>query len=105
MGALRLRGRLVLVGLMDGLDARLALAVVLRRRLSLIGTVLRARPLEEKIAVARAFEDQLAPLFGGPTPALVPVVDRVLPWEEVADGHRALEANATFGKIVLQHVG
>ena len=103
LGALRPCGQLVLVGLMGGIKADVPLATVLRKRLRVRGTVLRSRPVEEKIAVARAFEDRMAPLFAGDRRALVPVIDRVIPWQQVADGHRALEANETFGKVVLRH--
>lgn len=103
VGALRPRGTVVLVGLMAGAKAELNLATVLQKRLHIIGTVLRSRPLEEKIAVARAFEDRIAPLFEGEAPALRPVVDHVFPLEAVADAHAALEDNANVGKIVLFH--
>jgi putative PIG3 family NAD(P)H quinone oxidoreductase len=105
LATLRTRGTLVLVGLVGGLKAELNLALVLRGRLRVVGTALRSRPIEEKIAVARAFEDQLLPLFGGAAPALRPVIDRVLPLADIAAGHALLEANATIGKIVLDHGG
>lgn len=95
------RGRLVLVGLVGGIRAELPLGLVLRRRLSLTGTVLRSRPLEEKLAVARTFESRVVPLIA--RGRLEPVIDRVLPLSQIADGHRLLESNATFGKVVLDH--
>ena len=103
MRCLRPTGALVLVGLLGGARAEIPLAALLTRRLRLRGTVLRSRPVEEKIAVARAFEDQLVPRFEGRNPALRPVIDRVLPWDRVAEGHALLEADATVGKVVLEH--
>lgn len=103
VGALRPRGTAVLVGLMAGMRVDVDLAMVLQKRLHIIGTVLRSRPLEEKIAVARAFEDRIAPLFEGEHPRLRPVVDQVFPLEAVADAHASLEENTAFGKIVLFH--
>ncbi|MEZ4267275.1 MAG: NAD(P)H-quinone oxidoreductase [Myxococcota bacterium] len=100
---LRPTGTVVLVGLMGGVEAQLSLARLLRNRLRIVGTVLRSRGIEEKIALARAVEDRLVPLFEGSGPRLKPVVDRVLPWADVAQAHRDLEANASFGKIVLEH--
>jgi len=100
---LRKRGNCVLVGLMGGLKAELNLGAVLRNRLGLRGTVLRSRPLEEKMVVARAFEDRLVPLFGGETPKLKPVIDRVTPLAAIAEAHAVLETNATTGKVVLDH--
>ncbi len=105
LGALRPKGTAVLVGLMAGARAELNLGLVLQRRLTLKGTVLRSRPVEEKIAVARAFEDRVVPLMAGPSPRIRPVVDRVLPLAAIADAHAAMEANANFGKIVLDHRG
>lgn len=98
---LRPRGTAVLVGLLAGGKAEVPLGLVLSRRLTIVGTVLRSRPVEEKIALARAFEDRVVPLFE--SGRLRPVVDRVLPLAEVAEGHRLLEGNATFGKVVLDH--
>jgi len=98
---LRPCGTAVLVGLLGGARAELPLGLMLQRRLRLVGTVLRSRPLEEKVALARAFEDRVVPLFAAG--ALAPVVDRVLPLARIADGHRALEAGETFGKVVLDH--
>ena len=103
LAALRPGGTAVLVGLMAGAKAELPLGAILQRRLRLIGTVLRSRPLEEKIALARAFEDRLLPFFGGAAPRLVAVVDQTFPLSAVAAAHAALEANTSVGKIVLTH--
>lgn len=93
------RGRLVLVGLMAGTRADLDLALVLRRRLRVFGTVLRARPLEEKIAAGQALSRHLAPLLA--RGALRPVVDRVLPLDQAAEAHAYVASNESFGKVVL----
>jgi putative PIG3 family NAD(P)H quinone oxidoreductase len=93
------RGRLVLVGLMAGASAEVDLALVLRKRLSLTGTVLRARPLEEKIAAMRAFARSIVPLLGAG--ALKAVVDQVLPLSEARAAHARMASNEGFGKVVL----
>jgi len=93
------KGRIVVVGTMAGAAAALNLALLLHKRVELRGTVLRARPLEEKILAARALARHLVPLFA--SGALRPVVDRVLPLADVQEAHRSMEGNATFGKIVL----
>ena len=69
-------------------------------RLRVVGTVLRSRPLEEKIHLARLFEERLVPLFE--QGKLQPFVDCVLPLEQAADAHRRMESNAHLGKIVLR---
>ena len=99
LASLALKGRLVLVGLLAGTRADVDLAVVLRRRLRVFGTVLRARPLEEKILAAHTLDHALAPLFA--SGSLRPVICRVLPLEKAAEAHAALAANEGFGKVVL----
>ena len=59
--ALAVRGRLVLVGLLGGREAALDLGLMLTKRLTVVGTTLRARPLEEKIAATRLFASQVVP--------------------------------------------
>jgi len=99
LAALREQGRHVLVGLLAGSSAELDLGMVLRRRLHLMGTVLRSRPLEEKILAAQVLARRLAPLFE--TGALVPVVDRVFPLERAGDAHAYVSTNEGFGKVIL----
>ncbi len=100
MEALAPRGRLVLVGTLGGARVEADLSVLMRKRLTVVGTVLRTRPLEEKIALVQAFSRGMLPLLAAGR--LRPVVDRVLPLGEVALAHELLERNATFGKIVLR---
>ncbi len=101
------QGALILVGLMAGARAQLDLGRVLTRRLRVQGTVLRSRPIEQKIAAAQVFADQLLPLFRSPSPGapppLRPVVDRVLPLGQAAEAHGILERNESAGKVVLDH--
>jgi NADPH:quinone reductase-like Zn-dependent oxidoreductase len=92
-------GTLMLVGLVAGASAELPLRTVLSRRLKVVGTTLRARPLEEKIAAASALEHRLVPLFE--QGVLRPVVDGVLPMTELPAGLTRLASNDTFGKLVL----
>lgn len=92
-------GRVMLVGLLAGGRAELDLATLLTRRLRLQGTVLRSRPLEEKIALAQAFERQILPLFA--RGQLAPVIDSVLPMEMAQQALVRLASNQSFGKIVL----
>lgn len=93
------QGRIALVGLVGGRGARIDLAKLLGKRAELIGTVLRSRPLEQKIALARDFAARAIPLFE--SGQLQPVIDSVYPFGDAGSAHRHLESNETFGKIVL----
>jgi NADPH2:quinone reductase len=94
------RGRVVVVGLTAGATSPFNMGTLLRKRLTIIGTVLRARPLEEKIELARAFSARMVPLFD--SGRLRPVVDQVFPFEKIRDAHALMQSNKTFGKIVLR---
>jgi putative PIG3 family NAD(P)H quinone oxidoreductase len=96
----RVQGRIVLVGLMAGIKAEIDLNRMLDRRVRIHGTVLRARPLEQKIAAMRAFEEQVVPLLA--RKAIVPVVDRVMPLADAGAAHTHMASNESFGKIVLR---
>lgn len=100
MECLKVRGRLVVVGLLGGHRTEVDLGLLLRRRLTVIGTVMRSRSLEERIEVTRAFRDEVLPhLVAG---HIEPVIDRVLPLESVVEAHECMETNANVGKIVLR---
>src|SRR5204863_6677918 len=95
-----LRGRIVVVGLTAGATAAFNMGTLLRKRVTIVGTVLRARPLEEKIELARTFSHRMIALFEAGR--LKPVVDQILPFPKIADAHRLMESNRTFGKLVLR---
>jgi NADPH2:quinone reductase len=97
--ALAPRGRMVLIGTMGGASGPAPLGLILRKRLTVIGTVMRTRPIEEKIAIARDATARLIPLFA--RGALRPIVDAVIAMREVATAHARMEANDTVGKLVL----
>ena len=93
-------GRLVLVGTLSGSTVEADLSTLMTKRLTVKGTVLRGRPIEQKIALAQELSRRVIPLFA--TGRLVPVIDRVLPLEAAATAHAAMERNENFGKIVLR---
>lgn len=98
--SLAMKGRMVVVGLTAGRTAEIDLGTVLRKRLTIVGTALRSRRLEEKIETAQAFHRHAGALLADGR--IVPVLDRVFPLEEAAGAHRHMEASANFGKIVLR---
>jgi NADPH:quinone reductase-like Zn-dependent oxidoreductase len=93
------RARIILIGTIGGREASVPLGVILGKRLTLRGTVLRARPLEEKIAATRAFAAQVGPLLA--RGIVRPVVDRIFPLDHIAGAHEYLQGNTTFGKVVI----
>ena len=97
--AVRTLGHIVLVGLTGGASTEMPLGLLLAKRVSLTGTVLRARPLEEKLAVTQRFGREVLPFLA--SGAVRPVIDSRYPLADVADAHRHMEANANVGKIVL----
>jgi NADPH:quinone reductase len=100
--ALAVRGRILLVGLVAGAKTQLDMRALLTKRATLIGTVLRARSLDEKIEVARAFDRAVLPLLAAGT--IRPIIDDVLPLEAAARAHAVVGENRNFGKIVLRVV-
>lgn len=100
LASLAVGGRLVLIGLMGGAKTEIALGDLLVRRLSVIGSTLRTRPVAEKGAIVAG----LLARFGREIEAggLRPVVDRVLPLGQAGDAHRLVKASEHFGKVVLR---
>lgn len=94
------RGRLVIVGLLGGAEAKIDLGQLLSKRLRLIGTVLRSRPRGEKAALTAMFSEHVVPLLA--TGRLRPILDRVFELDQAAEAHAYMETNASFGKIILQ---
>lgn len=92
-------GRLVVIGLQGGVRADLDLSLIMRKRLTIVGSTLRARPVVEKGRIIWAFQERF---WGGLSRGDIrPVVDRTLPFESAAEAHRLLDAGEIFGKIIL----
>ena len=100
LDALAPKGRLVAVGLLAGSQANLDMNMLLRKRITIVGTTLRARPLEEKIEATRRFAESVVPwLERG---LVKPVVDSVFDLENVREAQERLLSNLGFGKVVLR---
>lgn len=100
LALLRLRGRLVLIGLLGGAKSEIDLTLILRKRLRLIGSVLRSRTLAEKIAITAAFREKILPLLVNRQ--VHPVIDSVYPLAEAGKAHEHVAANKNLGKVVLR---
>jgi NADPH2:quinone reductase len=98
--AIAQNGRIVLVGLTAGMQGEIDLGLLLRKRATLKGTVLRARPLEEKIQAAQVLERNISPWVA--KRIVKPVIDRVFPLEEAAAAHAYVAADQSFGKVLLR---
>jgi NADPH:quinone reductase-like Zn-dependent oxidoreductase len=100
LAALALHGRLVMLGFLQGsMASAVDLRVMLHQRLTVVGTVMRARSLEERRALAGEYQIHLLPLFE--RGVLKPIVGDVVPMTEIAQAHATMEKNETFGKVVL----
>ena len=93
------RGRHIVVGVPGGASAQIDLRALMLRRVTLRGTVLRGRPVQEKAVLTRAFEDQLLSFFS--IGELKPVIHRVFPPEDAGLAHEVMVANENFGKLLL----
>jgi len=98
--ALAVDGRLVVIGLMGGAAAELNLAHLMVKRQRIIGSVLRARPVEEKAAIVASFRKQVMPHIQ--SGAITPIVHRVFALQQAQDAHLEMAQSRHFGKIVLQ---
>jgi putative PIG3 family NAD(P)H quinone oxidoreductase len=100
LGAVRPQGTIVQVGLMGGGQTPVNLGLLLVKRVHWVGTALRTRPIEQKIALAQRFRREVIPLFE--SGALRPVIDSRFALDDIVEAHRHMDANANVGKILLQ---
>lgn len=92
-------GRLLLIGFLGGSKGEIDLSPILTKSLTIQGTTLRRTPLDQKVALSRAFESYAMPRFRAG--ALRAIIDSVYPLSEAAEAHRRMEHNENIGKIVL----
>jgi NADPH:quinone reductase len=98
--ALAKNGRMILVGTVAGASGELDYGLVMRKRLMLIGTVLRSRSIEQKAYATLQFASHVIPLLK--SGVVKPIIDAVYPIEEIVEAHKHLESNRNFGKIVIK---
>jgi len=97
---LKPNGRLLIVGLMGGTKAEIDLGLILRKRLQILGSIMRPLTLKEKISITQRFVDRWLPLLK--TGVINPVIDTIMPLEKADEAHRHMESNGNFGKIILR---
>lgn len=99
VASLAVKGHIVQVGVMAGKPVPFNVGALLAKRASITGTVLRARPLDEKIAITQRFVAEMLPLFS--TGALKPVIDSTYSFAEIAQGQEFMASNGNVGKIII----
>ena len=102
LSALAPDGRLVIIGMQGGVKAELNIAALIGKRLTVLGTALRGRPVDGprgKGPIVDAVVASVWPMIA--TGAVLPVIGARFPIEEAAQAHRALESGETFGKVLL----
>lgn len=99
IACLATKGSIVQVGTMAGTPPAVNVGALMFKRARIIGTVLRARPVDEKIAISQRFAAEVLPLFD--SGALKPVIDSRYAFDDIAKAHEHMGANANAGKIVV----
>jgi len=98
--SLNMDGRLVIIGLMGGIEAPLPIAQMMMRRLRVIGSTLRARPIEAKTRIMGDLQERVWPLIE--SGAIKPIIEEVIPIDEANRGHELIASNTTVGKVILE---
>jgi NADPH:quinone reductase len=99
LNALAEEGRIVLIAFQRGMQAQVDLGLIMRRRLTVTGSTLRARDENFKTLVANAVKDKAWPLLE--SGKLAPVISATFPLAQVGDAHRLMESSKHIGKIIL----
>lgn len=100
LNLLRLNGRLVLIGLMSGATTEINLGLMMMKRLRLIGSTLRARPIGEKAQVMDELLQNIWPHFA--SGVIKPIIEASFPIEQAQKAHELVASNETIGKVLLQ---
>ena len=98
--ALTLNGRLVLIGLMGGSRSEIDLAKLMMKRLRVVGSTLRARPLEEKASIMAELSQYVWPKIS--QGEIVPIIQQVFPIQSASAAHELMASDVTIGKVVLK---
>ncbi|MEE9329049.1 MAG: NAD(P)H-quinone oxidoreductase [Parvularculaceae bacterium] len=99
LSCLKPHGRHVSIAFLTGVNAQINIVDIMRKRLTLSGSTLRARPVEQKTVIADALRKKVWPLIN--QGKVKPVIDSSFALENASDAHRLMEASTHIGKIVL----
>ena len=99
LDSLAVEGRLVLIALMGGAEADINLATVMSRRLTLTGSTLRPRSIEQKASIIQALSQLVWPQLSKGD--LRPVIHSLYPLSDAAEAHRVMESSTHIGKLLL----
>jgi len=97
--ALATEGRLVIIGMQGGSKGELDIGTLMTKRAAVIGTTLRARPVEGKSAICASVEEHVWPLVADGS--VRPVVHARFPLADAGDAHRLVEEGSHIGKVLL----
>jgi putative PIG3 family NAD(P)H quinone oxidoreductase len=100
MAAAAMFGRIICIAALRGVRAQIDVFVMMQKRLTLTGSTLRSRPLEQKAAIAAAVRQHVWPLLAAGR--VRPVIHATFPLAEAAAAHRLMETSAHIGKIMLR---
>lgn len=98
--ALAFRGRLVIIGLLSGALTEFNMGLLIGKRLKIVGSTLRSRPVEEKIAHTQTFRERFWPLLV--SGKMTPVIDSTFPIQDAETAHQYVRENRNIGKVILQ---
>lgn len=98
--AIAVDGRWIVYGLMGGINVNMNLGALLRKRVHMMFSLLRARSLEYKSSLVKDFSQHALSKFEDGT--FQPIIQTILPLSDIANAHSLVEANKTLGKIILQ---
>ena len=100
LNSLSLEGRLVMIGLMGGAETSINLALMLMKRLRIIGSTLRNQPISTKTRIMYILGEYLWPFLESGD--IKPIIDTIITIEEAEKAHELIASNKTFGKVVLK---
>lgn len=100
MDVLAIEGRLGVIAVQQGATSTISLAKLMHRRISILGSTLRSRTVEQKGAIAQALSKEIWPLLPACN-AIWPVIDSEFPLQEASRAHARMEGGEHIGKIVL----